>query len=103
MNIEWDPAKNVKNIRKHGVNFEQASIVLKDPLRLVVYDEAHSLLNEDRYIVLGNAEGRFLFVSITLVDEETIRIISARRGNKNEMEAYSENCSLFFGKSTQAH
>ena len=65
------------------------------------YDESHSL-NEDRYIVFGNAERLVLFVSIVWVDEDTIRIISARRASMKEMEAYSENRSLFFGERTQA-
>ena len=99
MNYEWNPVKNLENIKKHKVGFEQAKIALEDPYRLCFYDEAHSL-NEDRYIVLGNAEGRILFVSIVWVDEDITRIISARRANRNEMEAYDENCSLFFGKRT---
>ena len=99
MNYEWDPVKNLVNIRKHKVSFEQAKIALEDPYRLCFYDEAHSL-NEDRYIVFGNAEGRILFVSIVWVDEDTIRIISARRVSRNEMEAYDENGSLFFRKRT---
>jgi len=96
---EWDPAKNLENIRKHKVSFEQSKIALEDPYRLCFYDEAHSL-NEDRYIVFGNAERRILFVNVIWVDEDTIRIISARRANRNEMEAYDENRSLFFGKRT---
>jgi uncharacterized DUF497 family protein len=99
MNYEWDRAKNLKNIKKHKVSFEQAAIVFEDPYRMYSYDEAHSL-NEDRYIVVGNAEGRILFVNIVWADEDTVRIISARRVNKNEKEAYDENCSLFFGKCT---
>ena len=102
MNYEWDPSKNLENIRKHKVSFEQAKIALEDPCRMSFYDEAHSL-NEDRYIVFGSAEGRILFVSIVCLDEDTIRIISARRADRNEMEAYDENCSLFFGKRTQTH
>jgi len=102
MNYEWDHAKNLSNIRKHKVSFELAVIALEDPYRLCLYDETHSL-NEDRYIVFGNAERRILFVSIVWVGEDVIRIISARRANKNEMEAYNENRSLFFGKRTQAH
>ena len=97
MNYEWDLAKNLENIKKHKVSFEQAIIALEDPYRLCCYDEVHSL-NEDRYIVLGSAERRLLFVSIVWVSEDTIRIISSRRANRNEMEAYNENCSLFFGK-----
>ena len=78
MNYEWDQAKNLGNIRKHKVSFEQAVMALEDPYRLCLYDEAHSL-KEDRYIVFGNAERRVLFVSIVWIDEDTIRIISARQ------------------------
>jgi len=95
MNYEWDPVKNTDSIKKHKVNFEQAMIALEDPYCLFFYDEAHSK-NEDRFIMIGNAEGRILFVNIVWVDEDTIRIISARRANKKEMEVYNENCSLFF-------
>ena len=99
MNYEWNPAKNRENIKKHHVSFEQAKIALEDPYQLCFYDETHSQ-NEDRYIVIGNAKKRILFVSIVLVDEETIRIISARRVSRHEMEVYDENRSLFFGKCT---
>ena len=102
MNYEWDPAKNLKSIRKHKVSFEQAIAALEDPCRLCFYDEAHSLI-EDRYIIFGNAKGRILFVCIVLVDEDTTRIISSRRANMNEMEVYNEKCALFFGKRTQTH
>ena len=101
MDYEWDQAKNLSNIRKHKVSFEQAVMALEDPHRLCLYDETHSL-NEDRYIVFGNAERRVLFVSIVWIGEDTIRIISARRASMKEMETYSENSSLFFGKRTQA-
>lgn len=33
-NFEWDPAKAVANRRKHGVTFEQAAMVFKDPMAL---------------------------------------------------------------------
>jgi uncharacterized DUF497 family protein len=102
MNYEWDQTKNLENIRKHKVSFEQAKIALEDPYRLCFYDEAHSL-NEDRYIVIGSAERRTLFLSIVWVDEDTIRIISARRANRNEMEAYNETYALYFGKRTKPH
>jgi hypothetical protein len=55
---------------------------------------------EDRYIVIGNAAGRVLFVNEVEIDEDTIRIVSARRAQRNEVEAYNEYCSLFFGKRT---
>ena len=96
MNYEWDTTKNLKNIEKHKVSFEQAVSALEDPHRLFLYDEAHSQ-NDDRYIVIGNAEGRILFVSEAEIDEGTTRVISARRAKKKEMEAYYGNCALYFG------
>jgi len=96
VNYEWDPAKNLSNIRKHKVSFEQAKIALEDPYRLCFYDEAHSELAEERYVVLGNAEGRVLFASIVWVGDDTTRIISTRRASRSETEAYNENRSLFF-------
>jgi uncharacterized DUF497 family protein len=99
MNYEWDPVKNWENIKKHKVSFEQAKIAIEDLRSLFLYDEAHSQ-TEDRYIVIGNSEGRVLFVNEVEIDEETIRIISARRATKNEVEAYNEHCLLFFGHRT---
>jgi uncharacterized protein len=32
MNLEWDPDKAAKNLRKHGVDFHEAGTVLEDPL-----------------------------------------------------------------------
>jgi uncharacterized DUF497 family protein len=99
MNYEWDPAKNQENIRKHKVSFELTILAIEDPHSLFLYDEAHSQA-EDRYISIGNAEGRVLFVNEVEMDEDTIRIVSARRAGKNEVEAYNEHCSLFFGQGT---
>jgi uncharacterized DUF497 family protein len=96
MNYEWDTAKNLENIRKHKVSFEQAVSAIEDPHGLFLYDETHSR-NEDRYIVIGNAEGRILFVNEIETDEDTTRIISARTANKREEEAYYGNCALYFG------
>ncbi|MHC6203897.1 BrnT family toxin [Breznakiellaceae bacterium SP9] len=86
-------------IRKHKVSFEQAISAIEDPRRLFLYDKAHSR-NEDRYIVIGYAEGLVLFVNEVEIDEDTIRIISARTANKREEEAYYGNCALYFGNRT---
>ena len=34
--FEWDEAKNLANQRKHGVSFQQASLVFRDPQRVLV-------------------------------------------------------------------
>jgi uncharacterized DUF497 family protein len=96
MNYEWDTAKNLENIRRHQVDFEQAIPAIEDPHRLFLHAEAHSQV-EDRYIVIGYAEGLVLFVNEVEIDGDTIRIISTRTANKREEEAYYGNCALYFG------
>jgi len=36
--FEWDEAKNLSNRRKHGVSFEKASQVFRDPLNVSVQE-----------------------------------------------------------------
>jgi uncharacterized DUF497 family protein len=45
--------KRRKNIKKHGITFEQASYVFSDPYALNKYDEEHSE-QEDRLKFLIN-------------------------------------------------
>lgn len=42
MNFEWDPVKARKNLRKHGVTFEDASSVFYDLLAITGADPGHS-------------------------------------------------------------
>ena len=84
LTFEWDDLKAVSNESKHGVSFEEAATVLNDPRRLQYFDAAHSL-DEDRENVIGfSARLRLLMVVIYERENQTIRIISARRANKAE-------------------
>ena len=38
LRFEWDEAKNRANQRKHGVSFEEAAHVFRDPLQVSVQD-----------------------------------------------------------------
>jgi len=59
----WDKIKAKSNKRKHGVSFEEATTVFYDDFALEFYDESHSQLEEDRYLMLGiSAETRLLLV-----------------------------------------
>ena len=50
MRVEWDPAKDIENKKKHGISFELASYVFADPNRLERFDRAESNDGlEDRY------------------------------------------------------
>jgi hypothetical protein len=42
LQLEWDASKNAVNVTKHGVSFEEASTVLRDPLSATISDPDHS-------------------------------------------------------------
>ena len=65
MRIEWDPVKAKRNLKKHGVAFEEAATAMSDSMAVTGSDPDHSL-NEDRYITFGVSEkGRLIVVSHT--------------------------------------
>ena len=89
MKIEWDLKKAQLNLKKHRVAFEEAATSLSDPMAVTGADPDHSDY-EDRYITFGvSAENRLLVVSHT-DEEDTIRLISARKASKGERELYEE-------------
>jgi len=93
-NFEWDPQKAQTNQEKHGVSFELAATVFRDPRALSIYDEEHSV-DEERWLTLGiSAMGSLLIVHHTFFEEneETviIRIISSRKATKQEQQQYTE-------------
>ena len=52
MRFEWNPDKNKSNIKKHGVDFNEAETVFQDEMALELFDGEHSD-DEDRYIIIG--------------------------------------------------
>ena len=92
--FEWDPNKAQSNQRKHGVRFDQAATVFRDPRAVSVFDDTHSKA-DDRWITLGiSASGALLVVHHTFEEmkENTIRIriFSSRKATKNEAGQYRE-------------
>jgi uncharacterized DUF497 family protein len=85
----WDAAKAAENLAKHGVSFEEASTVFRDPLSQTGRDPDHSL-DEERFIVFGlSTKGRLLVVA-HVERNDTIRIISARAAIASERTIYEE-------------
>jgi len=90
--FEWDAAKAAGNRRKHGVSFDLAATVFRDPLMISIPDEEHSE-TEERWITLGQAENsKLLLVVHTYVEisanAANVRIISARPATKHEQRQY---------------
>lgn len=91
MEITWDEAKNLKNRKKHKVWFEDAQRVFDDPNHRVFFDDKSSTVDEERFLVIGFTDTRVLIVSYAeYVNENMIRIISARKANKKEENYYYE-------------
>lgn len=89
--FEWDTAKANSNKKKHGVSFEEAQSVFYDEFAVQFFDEKNSML-EDRFLLLGfSDEARLLIVCHCERDRGNIvRIISARKATKNEINYYQE-------------
>jgi uncharacterized DUF497 family protein len=81
--IEWNEEKAASNRRKHGIDFDEAVGVLYGPVLLSRSDRN----NEERWLAIGETEGRAVAVVFTWRGD-TLRIISARRARKYEERAY---------------
>jgi hypothetical protein len=91
MRFEWDEAKNRSNRKKHGISFPTAVEVFLDPLHLTRQD--HIVDGEQRWQTIGKVNGMWLvLVAYTVIDEdeEFLRVISARRANRQERSEYEE-------------
>ena len=88
MNVTWDETKNLANRAKHGVSFEEASVLFSSGVDyLEIFDESHSD-EEDRFIAIGLLRKGLVLIVWTEQDENTTRIISARWATKRERARY---------------
>jgi uncharacterized DUF497 family protein len=86
LRFAWDKPKAKNNYAKHGVSFDLAKGVFKDPFAVEFLDERQDY-GEERFVIIGMVDGHLLYVAYT-ERNEIIRIISARRATKHEQEAY---------------
>jgi hypothetical protein len=87
--VNWDEEKNRANIKKHGISFYEAATVFKDENALYIPDDKHSD-HEERVIVLGLSKNLNLLLVCHCYrnGDSMIRIISARKANKEESKQY---------------
>ncbi len=90
--FDWDPAKAVANVKKHGIAFNEAITTFDDPDRLILADPWHSTASETRELVIGASDQkRELLVVYTDREPGITRLISARRATRRERKIYCEN------------
>jgi uncharacterized DUF497 family protein len=87
--FEWDTRKAARNVKLHGVTFQEASTVFSDPLAITTSDPDHSR-EEDRFVDIGSSDrSRIIVVSYTERGDR-IRIITARKATRRELSSYEE-------------
>lgn len=88
MRIEFDPAKDAANKRKHGVSLSMAGEL--DWEAALVWVDDRFKYNEMRMIALAPKTATLYYVAF--VDRgEMRRVISLRRANRREVKSYVES------------
>ena len=86
MNYVWDRRKNLRNIRLHGIAFEDAVKIFEGPT-LEKTDDRFDY-DEPRVYAVGLADGLEVTVIYTDASDTERRIISAWRAERHERAAY---------------
>lgn len=89
--FEWDSSKAKRNLKKHGVSFEEAVAIFDDLLSMTINDPRHA---EERFVTIGLSNRQRLLVVSHTDRGPTIRIISARPATRRERETYEEDIEI---------
>ena len=90
MNYEWDEAKRLTNLRKHGIDFVDVPAVFNGDI--VVIEDNRYDYGEQRFITFGLLQWQVIAV-VNTEREDCIRIISARKATKYEQRIYFQQLS----------
>ena len=84
MKFEYDINKSLSNKQKHGIDFEEAKLLWNDDRMVEIKT---SYVDEERFINIGKISTK-VYAVVTTYRKVNIRIISARRARKKEIEIY---------------
>jgi hypothetical protein len=84
MDFEWDEAKRLANLEKHGVDFLRAQMLFDGRPVITAQSPRET---ETRHATTGEIESRFYTVIWTWRGE-VVRIISARRARHEEEQRH---------------
>mgnify|MGYP003381936861 CR=1 FL=1 len=82
--FQYDPERSLANLKKHGIDFEQAQLLWEDPDLVVIAARSD---DEPRYLVIARLHDHHWSAIATDRGDE-IRIISVRRSRSAEIELY---------------
>ena len=87
--FDRDPAKVMRNLSKHGVAFDDATLVWADPHYILRFDRYED--GEERWHAIGSACGVVVLLVVhTEPEDDTIRIVGARRATRHERRIYQD-------------
>ena len=86
MRYTWDLKKDAANVRKHGLAFVDAVRIFERTVVEMMDDRQD--YGETRIQAIGLFEGKEIFLVYVDDDEDTRRIISARKAERHERERY---------------
>lgn len=84
MGFEFDPQKSVRNLAKHGIDFDDVQRLREDPNLLEI---PARIEDEPRFVVIGRISGKH-WSAVIVYRGEVIRIISVRRSRPREVAWY---------------
>jgi uncharacterized DUF497 family protein len=88
MHFDWDDSKNAANIRKHGIDFADVVDIFNHPM-LEAVDDRYGY-GEERRVAIGSLKMLVGVVVYTERQDDTIRIISARKATRAEVRRYEQ-------------
>ena len=86
MRDTYDPKKQSANLKKHGYDFVDAYLVIESD-RTVTFEDRRFAYDEQRFVTLGVLREDVVVIA-TAETDESIRVISMRKAERNEQEIY---------------
>jgi len=86
MRYIFDLKKRTANLKKHGYDFEDAQQVIESGCT-VTFEDRRFDYDEQRFITLGVLRGGVVVIA-TAETDETLRVISMRKAERNEEKIY---------------
>ena len=87
MEFEYDPTKSQSNKDKHGIDFDEAQVLWLDEDRVEFPARSDT---EARHALIAIKDEK-IWVAFYTMRKSAIRIISVRRGRKNEEKTYYDS------------
>jgi uncharacterized DUF497 family protein len=91
VSIAFDPDKEARNIRKHGISLARAEEI--DMAEVIVHEDDRFDYGETRYIAFGEIDDT-LHCLIFTFRGSNVRAISLRRANRRENRRYGQKTEI---------